>query len=88
VLLEAMRHGVPCIAFDCPSGPRNIINDAYNGFLVYDGDIKLFAERLCQLIEDEDLRKYFSKKAIESAKIYDTDIIMNRWKALLEELTS
>lgn len=88
VLLEAMRHGVPCIAFDCPSGPRHIINDAYNGFLVYDGDIKLFAERLCQLIEDEDLRKYFSKNAIESTKIFDIDTIMNRLKALLEELTS
>jgi glycosyltransferase involved in cell wall biosynthesis len=88
VLLEAMRHGVTCIAFDCPSGPRNIINDAYNGFLVYDGDIKLFAKRLCQLIEDEDLRKYFSKNTIESAKIFDTDIIMNRLKALLEDLIS
>ena len=88
MLLEAMRHGVPCIAFDCPSGPRNIINDAYNGFLVYDGDIKLFAKRLCQLIEDEDLRKYFSKNTIESAKIFDTDIIMNRLKALLEDLIS
>lgn len=88
VLLEAMRHGVPCVAFDCPSGPRNIINDAYNGFLVYDGDIKLFAERLCQLIENEDLRRSFSKNAIESAKFFDADIIMNRWKALFEELTS
>lgn len=88
VLLEAMRHGVPCVAFDCPFGPRSIIDDASNGFLVYDGEIKLFAERLCRLIEDEDLRKQFSKNAIERAKSFDTDIIMDHWKTLFKELTS
>ena len=88
VLLEAMRHGVPCVAFDCPFGPRSIIDDASNGFLVYDGEIKLFAERLCRLIEDEDLRKQFSKNAIEKAKLFDTDIVTNQWKTLFKELTS
>ena len=88
VLLEAIRHGVPCVAFDCPFGPRSIIDDASNGFLVYDGEIKLFAERLCRLIEDEDLRKQFSKNAIEKAKLFDTDIVMNQWKTLFKELTS
>lgn len=88
VLLEAMKHGVPCVAFDCPFGPRSIIDDASNGFLVYDGEIKLFAERLCRLIEDEDLRKQFSKNAIEKAKLFDTDIVMNQWKTLFKELTS
>lgn len=86
VLLEAMRHGLPCIAFDCPFGPEYIIDDARDGFLVENGDIRLFAERICRLIEDEELRKYFSKNAIEKAKIFDTDVIMNRWKALFEEL--
>lgn len=84
VLLEAMRHALPCIAFDCPFGPGSIIDDARNGFLIYDGDIKLFAERLCRLIEDEDLRKHFSTKAIEKAKHFDTDIVMNQWKVLFE----
>ena len=82
-----MRHGVPCVAFDCPFGPGSIINDASCGFLVENGDTKLFAERICRLIEDEELRKHFSKNAIERAKIFDTDIIMNRWKILFEKLT-
>lgn len=88
VILEAMKHGVPCVAFDCPFGPSSIINDASCGFLVENGDTKLFAERICRLIEDEELRKHFSKNAIERAKIFDTDIIMNRWKILFEKLKS
>ena len=86
VLLEAMKHGVPCVAFNCPFGPGSIINDANNGFLVYDGEIRIFADRLCRLIEDEDLRKQFSKAAIERSKDFDTNIIMKRWKELFEEI--
>lgn len=86
ILLEAMKHGVPCVAFDCPFGPRSIINDGYNGFLVDNSDIRQFAERLCRLIEDEELRKQFSKNAIVTANTYDVNIIMNQWKDLFEHL--
>ena len=86
VLLEAMKHGLPCVAFNCPFGPGYIIDDAREGFLVENGDIRLFAERICRLIEDEGLRKHFSKNAIERAKFFDTDTIMNRWKALFESI--
>ena len=81
-----MKHGVPCVAFDCPFGPRSIINDGYDGFLVENGETRLFAERLCRLIEDDYLRKQFSKRAIEKAKTYDVDIIMNKWKELFEQI--
>lgn len=86
ILLEAMRHGVPCVAFDCPFGPKSIINDGYSGFLVENGEIKLFAERVCRLIEDENLRKQFSQAAIERSQQFDTDSIMLRWKKLFEQI--
>ena len=81
-----MRHGVPCVAFDCPFGPRNIINDAYDGFLVDNHDTKLFAERICRLIEDEELRKQFSERAIEKAKAFDVNVIMNKCAVLYQQL--
>ena len=86
VILEAMKHGVPCVAFDCPFGPGSIINDASCGFLVENGNIRLFAERLCRLIEDEELRKQFSKAAIEIASTYNVDVIMNKCKELFEDI--
>lgn len=86
VTLEAMEHGVPCVAFNCPFGPGDIINDANCGFLVDNGDIRRFADRLCRLIEDPELRKYFSQNSIERTKLFDVDKIMNKWKVLYEDL--
>ena len=86
VLLEAMKHGLPCVSFDCPFGPRSIINDGYTGFLIENSETRLFAERLCRLIEDEDLRKQFSINAIEKAQTFDVDVIMNNYNELYEEL--
>ena len=85
-LLEAMKHGVPCVAFDCPFGPRGLISDSYNGFLVDNGDIRIFADRLSRLIEDENLRKQFSKASIEKSMIFDVDVIMNKWRDFFEQI--
>ena len=87
VLLEAIKHGVPCIVFDCPFGPRTIIQDGECGFLVENGNNSLFAERLCTLMEDEQLRMRFSKSSIERSKVFDQDTIMLQWKDLFESVT-
>ena len=84
VILEALKHGVPCVAYDCPFGPGSIIEDARSGFLVENGDTRLFAERVCRLIQDYELRAQFSKAGIERAKHFDVDVIMNQWRMLFE----
>lgn len=86
VLLEAMRHGVPCVAFDCPFGPRSIINNGYDGFLVENGDTRLFTEKICNLIEHEDLRKQCSRAAIEKSSKYGVDNVMSKWNNLFLQL--
>lgn len=88
VLLEALKHGVPCVAFDCPHGPGSIIEDARCGFLVHNGDKHLFAERVCRLIEDQELRQHFSAVAIERAKVFDADVVMNQWDELFKSLVA
>lgn len=87
VILEAMTHGVPCVAFDCPEGPRSIIKDNLCGYLIEEGNCDLFAEKLCDLIENQQLRKQFSDAAIERSKTFDIKILMGQWKSLFESLT-
>ena len=84
VLLEAITHGVPCIAFDCPYGPRTIIEDGKCGYLVEDGNNSQFVERLCTLMENKQLRIQFSKASSNRSKIFNQDAIMLQWKKLFE----
>lgn len=86
VLLEAIRHGVPCITFDCPYGPKDLVDHNKCGFVIDNGNINKFAERLCYLMDHPEIRKQLSKAAIEKAQLYQVDNIMNQWKQLFESL--
>lgn len=86
VLIEAMACGIPCIAFDCPCGPRDIIKDGEDGFLVENGNIKRFAQQLSLLIENEQLRKAMGQHARRNVLRYDVDVIARRWDNLFRSL--
>lgn len=86
VLPEAMSCGLPVVSFDCPYGPADIITDGVDGFLVKNRDINEFANRVCQLIEDKELRVRMGQAAVKSAQRYRADVIMPKWKELFERL--
>jgi len=86
VLPEAMSCGLPVVSFDCPYGPADIITDGVDGFLIKDRNTQEFAERVCQLIEDKDLRVRMGQAAIKSSQRYRADVIMPKWKELFESL--
>jgi glycosyltransferase involved in cell wall biosynthesis len=85
-LLEAMSCGVPCVSFDCPCGPSEIITNNEDGFLVENGNVQLLAEKVMTLIRDADLRKNMGKKARENIKRFSPDVIMNEWNRLFYQL--
>lgn len=87
VLIEAMMVGVPCVVFDCPFGPSEVIVDGQCGFVVADGDIAKFAEKLSQLMADDNMRTRFSASAKERAKCYDQPTIMAQWEQLFDSLS-
>lgn len=86
VLLEAMAFGIPVVAFDCGSGPSSIISDGENGFLVQLFDIRVFAERMMQLMEDDGLRRTMGNNGIQKARQYTIDKIGPQWKQLFDDL--
>jgi glycosyltransferase involved in cell wall biosynthesis len=86
VLLEAMASGLPCIAYDCPCGPRAIIQNNENGFLIENGNIDAFVQKMQLLIEDDIMREQMGHNAKNSVSKYDLETIMQQWKLLFEEL--
>ena len=88
VIPEAMSCGLPIVAFDCPYGPADIITDGKDGFLVPLGNTKFFADKVCQLIENFELRKKMGAKGIISSQKYATENIMPQWVKLFSKLTS
>lgn len=86
VLLEAMSCGLPCVSFACPCGPKDIITDGKNGYLVEPENVEALAERICHLIEHEELRKEMGKAARKRAEDFQEDKIMQKWVDLFENI--
>ena len=86
VLLEAMACGLPVISFDCPCGPKDIIRDNEDGFLVKFGDISYFAEKIEELIIEKEKRKIFGRNARKNIQRFSEKNVMPKWKSLFENM--
>lgn len=86
MMLEAMFSGLPIISYDCPCGPRELIQDNNNGFLVQLGDERMLAEQICRLIEDENLRQRMGASAHVVAKGFSIEKITNQWITLFNSV--
>lgn len=86
VLTEAMSAGVPCVAYACKCGPRDIIEDGKNGYIIEEEDKEMFAQRLVELMKNNDLRFCMNKNAIETSNKYKKDHIMQIWLELFDKL--
>lgn len=83
-LSEAMACGLPVVSYACPAGPREIITDGVDGFLVTPGDETALAERICRIAGDAENRKKMGAAAFRSAARYDTDKVVSMWMDLFE----
>ncbi|MBX9475466.1 glycosyltransferase family 4 protein [Yersinia enterocolitica] len=87
VLLEAKASGLPIIAYDCDTGPSELIMDNEDGYLVPFADSNTFIEKLLFLMNDEDLREAMSLKSLENAEKYKIDVtIGSKWKNLIQNI--
>ena len=86
VLAEAMACGLPCVSFDCPHGPRDIIHNGEDGSLVENGNIEALAKALERLMADTNLRQTMGKHAAKSILRYRPEPIMEQWKQLFTDI--
>lgn len=84
VLLEAISFGIPCISFDCPSGPRDIVKDSLNGYLIEHNNCNSFEKKLLQLIRDPALLNEFGLNSFEISKLWSDELILEKWIHILE----
>ncbi|WP_437920462.1 glycosyltransferase family 4 protein [Sphingobacterium sp. LRF_L2] len=83
-LLEAQACGLPLVAYACKCGPRDIIQNGENGFLIKQGDREELTEHLILLMQDSILRKKMGAKAKALAANFTEEHVMRQWLDLFE----
>ena len=84
VIVEANSFGMPVIAFDCPTGPRELIEHGVTGFVVEVGDRSGFASYIVKITTDNALLKSLSDNARKSTSKYSGEYISSYWQLLIE----
>ena len=87
VLLEAQSFGLPIVAFACQCGPKDIVADGETGFLVPEGDVRQLADRLINVMTNEQLRKTMGKRAKETSRRFEEEAVMQQWIDTFNTLT-
>lgn len=82
VLIEAMACGIPCLSFDCPYGPGEIIEHNKTGLLAVNGDISDLANKMQYLMTNPNIIQEMSKEARASASKYKKETVMKAWEQL------
>lgn len=83
---EAMACGVPPVSFACPCGPKDIITDGSDGILVEKENCEELADRLCFLIEQNEIRKKMGREAAKNIRRFYIENIMPQWDQLFKNL--
>jgi glycosyltransferase involved in cell wall biosynthesis len=86
VLLEALTVGLPAVAFDCPTGPAEIIEDGRNGLLIPPEDVPALADGICRMIEKPEERRAMGQAALASSERYTIGTVKLAWEKLFTEL--
>ena len=85
VLLEAMSHGIPCVAFSSAEGAREIITSGKNGYLIKNRNYSAMIKKIEDIMKKDDVRKQLGKEARKSIKKYTKEVVQEDWYELLEK---
>lgn len=85
-LCEALGCGVPAVAFDCPTGPREIICDEVDGILVEPENTHALSQAMIRLMSDPELRNEMGNHAIQVKERFSQSVIVDQWESLIEDV--
>lgn len=86
VIVEAMACGLPVVAFDCPWGPRSIIQDGEDGLLAENGNYSALAQKLIDVMSSSEKRSSMAVAAHRNAQRFNINQIALEWKHLFDKI--
>ncbi|MEV3859304.1 glycosyltransferase [Streptomyces sp. NPDC050095] len=81
-LMEAMASAVPCAAFDCAPGVREIVRDGEDGLLAPLGDLDALADRLLRLTGNPRMRDAMGERARQNVQRFSEERVLKMWEDL------
>ena len=85
VLQEAMSAGVPCVSYDCPSGPREMITHDVDGLLVPPASKAALAAAMLRIATDDDLRARLGAAALTRSERWDGPTLARQWVSVFRD---
>ncbi|MDR8726491.1 glycosyltransferase family 4 protein [Burkholderia pseudomultivorans] len=85
VLIEAQAFGIPVVAFDCPTGPSEVVTNEVDGILVPPQNPSALANALEKVMSDGELRSRFARNSRSAAQRFDRQMIVDQWNTLCED---
>lgn len=87
-MLEAMSLGLPIVSYDFPNGPKDLISNEKNGFLIKDNDVQSMVDSFDLLMNDTEMRKVMGSESFNKSRMFTRDLIMQKWKSLFDSLVN
>lgn len=84
VLIESLALQTPVIAFDCESGPSEIVDDYQNGRLIPPQDFEALKEAMNEMVLDTEKTVFYTKNSKTSVSSFSKNNIMQQWVKIFE----
>ncbi|UGB05940.1 glycosyltransferase [Staphylococcus sp. HL28] len=85
-LLESLAHGVPTISYNIKYGPKEMINNGENGYLIEKDDEDALYEKVKYLLDHPELQHEFSLNSIKVANQFSEDHLIKQWQSFLKTI--
>ena len=84
-LIEALSHGIPAVAYDINYGPKDVIKDGRNGYLVKNGAVNQLVTALTKVLENPQRQQKMSDAAYRSSTQYSSDAVWKQWQVIVKK---